>query len=504
MQKIFHAAQIKQCDAYTIAHEPIVSVDLMERAARGLCNYIKEHMQASAYAIYCGQGNNGGDGLALARMLHEENKKVSVFIVREKEKGSHDFEINLQRLQAIANISVNFISEVNELETPSNDAVLIDALLGTGINGTPKGLTKDVIHFINKCRHDVIAVDLPSGLLCDAPVTDKSTVVRANITLSFQFYKLAFLLPENDEFIGKTVIIPISLSEQFIQNEASKLFMPDIKSIASMLPKRSKVSHKGNFGHVLLIAGSEGKYGAALLAAKACLRSGVGLLTVHSSNGLETPLNIALPSAMFSSGSNDQYVKNIPDLDKYNSIAIGCGIGTHSDTQKALKLLIQESKIPLILDADALNILSENKTWLSFLPPESILTPHHKEFERLVGKWDNSYERIKLQKEFSLKYHCYIVFKGAYTCISSPSGNCYFNSTGNPGMAKAGSGDTLLGIIAACVANSSSILEACISAVYIHGLAGDMAQERFGERSMLPEDLIETIGTAIMRVQENL
>jgi NAD(P)H-hydrate epimerase len=476
----------------------------MERAAKAIFNYLNDVIVTDCFEVYCGQGNNGGDGLAVARMLASVNKKVKVYIIKEKEKGSLDYDLNFEQLKKIKQVEcIEIISKI-DLINPERDVIIIDALLGTGLKQMAKGLTKDAIDFLNEQKNEKIAIDIPSGLLCDEPALEGSSIVKATVTLSFQFMKLAFLFPENYQYTGKIKLLDIGLSQQFIIEEKTKHYFTDQEGMGLLMPSRQHFAHKGNFGHALLLAGSNGKNGAALLAAKAGLKSGAGLLTVHSGNNLQNALNCYLPSAMFNADTHKDFISELPDLSRYTAVGIGCGIGNEVETSAVLKLLIQQCKVPLVIDADALNILAENKTWLSFLPPSSILTPHPKEFERLCGKWSNSFERLQLQKDFSSKYNCYVVFKGAYTCISTPLGNCYFNSTGNAGMAKGGSGDVLTGIITALLAQGIHQAEACILGVYVHGLAGDMAQQKLGQVSMLPEDLIDNLGEAFMQIQSNL
>jgi NAD(P)H-hydrate epimerase len=476
----------------------------MERAAKAIFNYLNDVIVTDCFEVYCGQGNNGGDGLAVARMLASVNKKVKVYIIKEKEKGSLDYDLNFEQLKKIKQVEcIEIISKI-DLINPERDVIIIDALLGTGLKQMAKGLTKDAIDFLNEQKNEKIAIDIPSGLLCDEPALEGGSIVKATVTLSFQFMKLAFLFPENYQYTGKIKLLDIGLSQQFIIEEKTKHYFTDQEGMGLLMPSRQHFAHKGNFGHALLLAGSNGKNGAALLAAKAGLKSGAGLLTVHSGNNLQNALNCYLPSAMFNADTHKDFISELPDLSRYTAVGIGCGIGNEVETSAVLKLLIQQCKVPLVIDADALNILAENKTWLSFLPPSSILTPHPKEFERLCGKWSNSFERLQLQKDFSSKYNCYVVFKGAYTCISTPLGNCYFNSTGNAGMAKGGSGDVLTGIITALLAQGIHQAEACILGVYVHGLAGDMAQQKLGQVSMLPEDLIDNLGEAFMQIQSNL
>ncbi|MCC6250960.1 MAG: NAD(P)H-hydrate dehydratase [Bacteroidia bacterium] len=497
MQKIFNTQQIKRCDEFTINHEPILGIDLMERAATALFDSLMEICSEAAFEVYCGQGNNGGDGLALSRLLLQSGKKVKTFVIAEKDKGSNDFETNLKRLLSIKEAQIIYLKQENNFINPEDNSVIIDALLGTGLKHSAQGVYKEAIKHINSFNNFTLAVDCPSGLMCDIPIETDATVVCANITFSFQFVKTSFLLPEYSRYTGKVKVLDIGLHRDFIEQEPCNLFYTDKLLLTDILPERSKFSHKGNYGHALLLAGSAGKFGAALLASKACLKTGVGLLTLHSSAAIEGALNSYVPSAMFSADEHQEYISELPDLANYNVIAAGCGMGKSERTAKVIKLLIQQCNTALVLDADAINILSENKTWLSFLPPETILTPHPKEFERLCGKWRNSFERIQMQKDFSVKYNCYVVFKGANTCISTPGGNCYFNSTGNPGMAKGGSGDVLTGIIAALLAQNVNKSMACVGAVYLHGLAGDVAMKNYGQIGMLAEDLINCISEAL-------
>ena len=501
VQKIWTAKQIKKWDEYTILNEPISSILLMERAASKASEFILKNFTHEHFYIFCGQGNNGGDGLAIARMLSEKGKMCSVFIIQTKETGSPNFETNLVALKKHPSVVILEIKSGNEIPVLNDNALIIDALLGTGLNGSVDGLLKETILHINTLHQPTISIDVSSGLLCDEALLPYSTVIQAYTTLSFQCVKMAFLFAENYKYTGEVKILDIGLSAEFTKTEKSNYTLIDGTLISSLIKKRLVFAHKGNFGHALILAGSKGKIGAALLASKACLKSGCGLLTLHSIDSAAQALHSYLPSAMFSFDNSNEYISQIPEIANYNAIAIGPGIGQAEQTVQQLKLLIQQTKVPLLLDADAINILSENKTWLSFLPNNSILTPHFKEFERLVGKWNNSFERVEIQKNFSVKHQCYVIFKGAYTCISTPQGNCYFNTSGNSGMAKGGSGDVLTGIITGLLAQGYTPLNASVIGVFIHGLSGDLAKEAQGEISMLPEDLINELGTAFKAFQ---
>jgi NAD(P)H-hydrate epimerase len=321
-------------------------------------------------------------------------------------------------------------------------------------------------------------------------------IVHADHTLTFLPPKLAFFFPENDSYVGNCHILDIGILKEFIDRTETHHFYTTIEDCKRILKRRNKYAHKGTFGHAFLICGSKGKMGAAVLAAKACLRSGAGLVTVHIPSSGNLILQTAIPEVMISFDANEEIFSEIPDLSAYSSLGIGPGLGQADATQRALKLLIQNSPIPLIIDADAINILGENKTWISFIPKGSIFTPHPKEFERLVGKSSNDFERNKIQREFSIKYGVYIVLKGANTAISTPEGNCYFNMTGNPGMATGGSGDVLTGILTGLKAQGYTSLETCLLGVFIHGLAGDLAAQELGREALIAGDIIQNLGHA--------
>jgi NAD(P)H-hydrate epimerase len=262
-----------------------------------------------------------------------------------------------------------------------------------------------------------------------------------------------------------------------------------------------KFDHKGTYGHSLLVAGSQGKSGAAIISAKACMRSGAGLLTVHSNKETLNALLNHLPEAM---GSEDRDAEKITEIDpeRYTAIAFGPGIGTHEDTQTVLKKLLNYYKGKLVIDADGLNILSENKTWLNFLPPGTILTPHPKEFERLVGESENEFERLKILKQFSLKYNCIVVLKGAHSAVAMPDGNVFFNSSGNPSLAKAGSGDGLTGIILGLLSRGYNAPQAAIIGTYIHGYAADLCLKKMSMESVLISDVINQLPKAFRKLEE--
>lgn len=501
--KILSATQIREADSFTIENEPIASIDLMERAASKIFEWIYKHTNTqNNFIILAGTGNNGGDGLALARMFHEQGNHVSVYVVRFSESLSEDCQANYERFKNIPEAQLYDVYDESQFPFFRKDDIVIDALLGSGLNKPVQGIVKNLIENLNDSGVITIAIDTPSGLYIDKPIDLKNdTVVKADYTLSFQFPKLAFLFPENDIFVGRWEVLPIGLHPQYIYEVPTPYNYTTPVIIKKLLKNRSKFSHKGTYGHALLIAGSEGKFGAAILAAKACLRAGAGLLDVHIPSKAETILQTVFPEAMLSFDRSESNFSSIPKLENYNAIGAGPGLGTQKETEQALKILIQETKVPLILDADALNILSENKTWLAFLPPETILTPHPKEFERLVGKTTNSFERLEKQRELSQRYNVIIVLKGAHTCISFPNGQCLFNSTGNPGMATGGSGDVLTGIILGLLAQHYTPKEAAALGVYLHGLAGDLYAESESMESLIASDIVAFLGKAFQKVR---
>ena len=493
--KILTAQQIKQADEFTIKNEPISSINLMERAATKCVEWLKnKYNSEKSFAIFCGVGNNGGDGLVIARLLAEKKYDVKVFVVEFSKNYSPDFIINLEKLKKTS-IELVTLSEKDVHFKIAPDSIIIDAIFGSGLNKPIDGFVAKIIHQINS--HEIISIDIPSGLFCeDNQNNNLKNIIKANYTLTFEQPKLAMMFPQNDIFCGECIVLPIGLHPDFIKTVDTPYFYTTKQDVKGLVLPRQKFSHKGIYGHALLMVGSYGKMGAAILSSKACLRSGVGLLTVYvPKEGIQI-IQTAVPEAMCLTSNEQKFIADVPALDVFDAIGVGSGVGMEKQTQNALKLLIQNVDFPIVLDADALNILSENKTWLAFLPNNSILTPHPKEFERLVGKWSNDEERLKLQIDFSAKNDVIVVLKGAYTSISTPLGKVYFNSSGNPGMATAGAGDVLTGIITSLLAQGYLPENAAILGVYLHGVAGDVAVENIGEEALIASDIINAIADA--------
>jgi len=495
--KILSAKQIKDWDAFTIQNEPISSIQLMERAALAFVNWFIQrypHSQQTAIKIFCGSGNNGGDGLAIARLLHRKRYDVELFCCQISQNPSADFTINLKKLPRRNAIPLFYIKKDTSFPDISESAILIDAIFGAGLNRPIIDYWGKLITFLNTLPNTKIAVDIPSGLFADKP--SSGNVLKANYTLSFQLPKLAFFFPENQDIVGTCYIQPIGLSPLFLAEVTTPFYFLTAALVQSIRRSRNKFDHKGTYGHALLIGGSHGKVGAIVLAARACLKSGAGLVTIHAPQCAYSILQISFPEAMVSTDPHQYYYSENPPLTSYKAIGIGCGLDQKSSSIKALKELIQLSAIPLVLDADALNILSTNKAWLDYLPANSVLTPRPKEFERLFGKSANDFERNELQRNQAKALNCFIILKGANTCIACPDGTCYFNTTGNPGMATGGSGDVLTGIITGLLAQAYPVKDACFLGVYLHGLAGDLAAKDLGQESLIASDLIERLGGA--------
>ena len=502
--KILSAAQIRLADQHTMAHEPISSTDLMERAAAACTEHIlKCGRQEDRYIIVCGKGNNGGDGLAIARMLIHASHRVEVFILEYTHSSSPDFSYHFDLLKQIPSLAIQHVHSAAGFSIDTNSgAVIIDAILGTGINKPTDGLIAEVIDIINKSGAHIISVDVPSGLPVDELMSQKWSVIKARTTLTFQQPKLAFLFPESGDYVGEFKVLNIGIDEKYTASLESRYYFLQDRDIKPLMLSRSKFSNKGTFGHSLLISGCYGKIGAAVLSSHACLCSGTGLLTTHIPSCGYQIIQTALPEAMVSIDHHSEHVTNLPSLDSYTSIGIGPGIGQHADTARALKLLIQSAPCPLVVDADALNIISENKTWFAFLPPQSILTPHPKEFDRLTEKHANAWERLLSAQELAHKHSIIIVLKGAYTATVMPDRTVWFNSTGSPALAKGGSGDVLTGIITALISRGYEPGDAAYIAVYLHGLAADTAIQDIHPESLLASDVVAYISEAFEYLYE--
>lgn len=502
--KILTHNQFKEADAYTIANEPIASIDLMERAAQRLTEAIISRWDRShRMVVFAGPGNNGGDALAVARMLFLKNYDVEVFLFNVTGTLSEECVANIQRLKEVGFGKHNEIS--NQFTPPQLSAqdVVIDGLFGVGLNKALSGGFAAVVKYINASPSKVVSIDVPSGLMCEDNTHNiRQNIIRATLTLTIQYPKLAFFFAENEEIIGEVEVIDIQLKDDYLKQADTPYFITEGREMRSIIKPRKRFAHKGNFGHALLIAGSYGMAGAAILSAKACLKSGVGLLTVHSPIKNIPLLQTAVPEAIVQSDLHEEFFVEPTDLDNFQAVGIGPGIGQEEDTALAMLDQVKTCYLPLVLDADALNNFSTHRTWLNRIPKRSILTPHVKELERIIGKCTDSFERLTKAKELASYLQCFIIIKGAWSIVVTPEGNCYINPTGNPGMATAGSGDVLTGIITSLLAQGYGREDACRLAVYVHGMAGDIAAERMGEISMTAQDIIDALPEAWKKLSE--
>lgn len=499
--KIFTAAQIREADAFTIAHEPISSPNLMERAAGKCAAWLEDHYSPRhPIYIFCGKGNNGGDGLVIARLLLDHGYTVSTGILQHSAKASADQQLQLQALLEHYPTGIYEIGDVSDFPDIPPDAVIIDAIFGTGMSRPIEGWVAGVIHHLNDQRqkHTIIAIDMPSGLIADES-NPHTAVVQAHYTLSFEFYKLAFLLPENAPYAGEVHILPIGLHPDYITQTPARYHLSDREIMRTIYRPRDPFAHKGTYGHALLIAGSYGKMGAAVLSAKACLRAGVGLLSCHIPKCGYDIMQISEPCAMCITDEDAHYNTHFNsdiNIASYKTIGIGPGLDTQPGTLKSLELLLNSWQRPMVIDADALNILSVYPYLLYKVPAGSILTPHPKEFERLFGPSVNDTARLTLLSKQAVGLQIYIILKGRYTAIACPDGAVYFNNTGNPGMATGGSGDVLTGILTGLLAQDYSPKAAALLGVWLHGYAGDLAAAHLSQEAMTAADIINWLGKA--------
>ncbi len=505
---IVSAEYIRESEKETMASEPITSTDLMERAATTLTKKLVEDIrigELEQILVFCGPGNNGGDGLVIARLLAACQRPVTVITATFSGVTTKDFDINLQRLKEMLphypNLQCVGFEEYKKNPAQTSMALSIDALFGIGLSRPLTGEYAEVVDFINAQQNYVVAVDVPSGLFIDKATPKDAHRVRAHRTYTFQWQKWGFLLPETDEWIGKVEILDIGLRNVRGTERSGECLTRELISGLLLPPK--KFAHKGSNGHGLLIAGSQKMPGAAILAATAALRSGIGKVTVHSTQNVTNILPIVLPEALLSPDLNVGHISccKWENIDGLSAIAMGPGIGQANETLAVLKDLLSEGMPPLILDADALNLLAANKTLLAYLPQNSILTPHFKEFERLAGASANDFERIEKVKAFAIKYNVIVILKGAHSVIAMPDGKLFVNPTGNPGMATAGSGDVLTGILLAFLAKGYKPQLAAILGTYLHGAAGDCALDENSHESLIASDLCKNIGKAIRKIR---
>lgn len=495
--KLFSAEQIYSADKFTIDKQKITSDELMERAAIQIFNWIHLRMQGAPVKIhlFCGIGNNGGDGVALARHLQEHGYNIAVYVVNYSDKRSKDFLINLNRLKD-RKIWPDFLDSDCEFPEIGKDDIIVDAIFGIGLNRSPSDWVISLMSHLNKSHAFILSVDIPSGLFTNKIPENTNAVIQSNYVLSFQAPKLIFFLPQTGIYLDQWEVLDIGLDSEFLMNTETEYELIGKNEVLPLYVPRTKFSHKGTYGHSLIVGGSYGKIGAVHLAAMAALKSGSGLVTAYLPKCGYNTLQTSLPEAMVI--TNGEEVISTIDFDiTPSAIGLGMGMGVGLESVSALKAFLDKNKKPLVMDADGLNILASHKELLKLLPKDSVLTPHPKELERLIGKWKDDFDKLKKTKDFAAKYKIVVVIKGAHT-ITAYSNKCYVNITGNPGMATAGSGDVLAGVITGLLAQGYPALTAAILGVYLHGRSGDIAIERTGYQALTATNLAEGLGEAYL------
>ncbi|WP_375324034.1 NAD(P)H-hydrate dehydratase [Flagellimonas sp. GZD32] len=494
--KLFSAQQIYEADKSTIKKEQITSDVLMERAASQLFEWVHSRLRGTQVNIvlFCGIGNNGGDGMALARMLHEHGYATKVFVVNYSEKRSEDFLLNLKRLKE-AEVWPDFLNESSDMPDLSPNDIVVDAIFGIGLNRAPAPWLGQLIQHINASQAFVLSVDIPSGLPMDRNPWDAAHVIQSSYVLTFQVPKLVFFLPTSGIYINQWELLDIGLDQEYLTKTDTGFELIGRPEVLPMYRPRLKFSHKGTYGHALIVGGSYGKIGAVQLASNACLSVGSGLVTAFVPKCGYHALQTAIPEVMVLTDADEVNLTQIDLPFAPTIIGAGIGVGVNERTILAFGALLKSVSSPMVIDADGLNILSQHPDMMKDVPELSVLTPHPKELERLIGKWDSDFEKLEKTKQFSRKYNVVVVIKGAHS-ITIYKGKGYVNSTGNPGMATAGSGDVLTGMITGLMAQGYPTLEATIFGVYLHGLAGDLAASNLGYEATTASKIIENIGNA--------
>jgi ADP-dependent NAD(P)H-hydrate dehydratase / NAD(P)H-hydrate epimerase len=501
--KILTSKQLKELDAYTIRHEPVDSIDLMERAAVAMASEIVDRFgTAHRIVVFAGPGNNGGDALAIARLLAEQGVGVEAYFFNITGKVSPDCEKNARRLSAKKTVKFTEITSQFEPLKLTDSDIVVDGLFGTGLNKPLGGGFAALVNYINSQPARVVAVDIPSGLMCeDNSYNVRRNIVRADVTLTVELPKLAFFLADMACYTGEVVTVKINLSREYREKADTPYSTLELPDISAALRPRNPWGHKGTFGHALLVAGSYGMAGAGVLAARACLRSGAGKLTVHVPQCNDTVMQLAVPEAVLSVDSATRCFTHAESTVPYAAVAIGPGLGMYHDTAQAFIEQTRNCDVPLVVDADGINILAQHRSWLAQLPPGTILTPHPGEFSRLAETGSDCYAMLAKAREMAAKYQHYIVLKGHHTFINTPGGHTLINTTGNSGMATAGSGDVLTGMLLGLLAQGYAPREACCLGVYLHGLAGDCSARRLGEHSVTASDIVNGIPEAFRELK---
>ncbi|GAA4278757.1 NAD(P)H-hydrate dehydratase [Aquimarina mytili] len=496
--KIFSAQQMRKADEATMQSKNITSLELMEHAATKVFNLIHEKLQGAPMLVhvFCGLGNNGGDGLVISRLLVEHGYNVKVYIVNFSDNRSKEFLVNYDRFKDISKEwPIQIKSEEDFPEINSKDMV-IDAIFGIGLSRPLLPWVTSLIKHINTSRSFTVSVDIPSGLYADKAPDDPQGAIFASVTVTFQTPKLIFFLPQTGIYTQDLEVIDIGLDQNYLQQQPGIAELISKNEILPLYRSRYKYSHKGNYGHSIIVGGSYGKIGSVVLATKAALRTGAGLITAYVPECGYEVLQTSVPEAMVITDDDDELSEIRLDF-KPSAVGIGVGIGTSEKTIKAFEEFLKENTSQLVIDADGINILAKHPELIESLNENTILTPHPKELERLIGAWKDDFEKIEKTKSFSKKHRCIVVIKGANSLIIYGD-QMYINNTGNPGMATAGSGDVLTGIITGLLSQGYDALQATVFGVYLHGSAGDIVALETGFESLMASDIISKIGLAFL------
>jgi hydroxyethylthiazole kinase-like uncharacterized protein yjeF len=502
--KILSSQQLYEADIITTKKEGISSVDLMERAASQIFNWLDQRMQGAQVPIhiFCGIGNNGGDGLALGRQLIEKGYVVKSYVANFSEKRSSSFLTNYDRYKNTSNDWPKLMKSAYDFPLIAAEDIVIDALFGIGLNRPPENWVKLLIQYINSSKAFTLSIDMPSGLYPEKAIEDFEAIIKPNHTLTFQTAKLAFFLPESGPYVTFFEIIDIGLDPEYMSTVIPLAELIAKTEAQQFYKQRNKYAHKGNFGHALIVAGSYGMMGAAILSTKATMRVGAGKVTSFIPECGYEIMQTSIPEAMVLTDEQSKTISNVRYDFMPDAVAVGMGVGNRKEITKALQGLLKQVVCPILLDADALNCLSRTKSLLKLLPQNAILTPHPGELERLVGAWKNDYEKIEKTKAFSRKHNVIMIIKGANT-ITISGDEMFINTTGNPGMATAGSGDVLSGVITGLVSQGYAPLTASIFGIYIHGSAGNIASSQLGFEAMIASDLLHYLGDAFLELFRN-
>lgn len=497
--KIFSAEQLYEADKITLEQQQITTEELMERAGAQIFNWFHERLNGASVPIhiFCGIGNNGGDGLVLGRLLIESGYNVIVYVVNCSDKRSKSFLYNYDLIKNVTKDWPILMKGENDFPEIDPEDIIVDAIFGIGLNRCPDGWVKKLIQHLNAIPAFKLAIDIPSGLFPNTALKDEDAVLRANHTLTFQTPKLAFFLPETAQFAPSFDLLDIGLDREFLVNTKPLAQIISKPEAQNLYKHRERFAHKGTYGHALIVAGSYGKIGAAAISTAATFRIGAGMVTTFIPKCGYSILQTTVPEAMVATDIEEEFISKINVDFEPSAIGVGMGIGKKEHTVEALKNLFRNFKSPMVIDADAINLIAENKELLKLLPKNSILTPHPGELQRLVGKWEDDYDKIDKVKKFSIKHEVLVVIKGAHS-ITIFGDTLYLNSSGNPGMATAGSGDALSGVITGLLSQGYDPLASCVFGVYMHGFAGDLAVNQMGYEAVMANDIINNIGEAYM------